>query len=128
MLILSIAAYLSLSLYNKPHLNVAETSPKVKLISSTLLEDFEEDENTANANYLGQVIQVSGTIKELGMTDGNGTITLNSGNSFGSVICNLMPEENKKILQLKRGHLISIKGICTGYLMDVILVRSVIIN
>ena len=120
---LLVACYL-VNLYNKPHINVAETTPKIELMAKTLLDDFQNDENVANLNYLGQIIQVKGTITSIE----NGTVTLGNSDSFGSIICNLSLEESKHILDLKEGQNISIKGICTGYLMDVILINSVIVK
>ena len=114
--------------YFKPHVNVAESTPDISLATPTLLNDFQNDENKANTAYLEKIIMVSGKILELTTADGNGVITLDGEGAFGSVICHLSPEENKKLVNLKEGQNISIKGICTGYLMDVILVKCVIIN
>ena len=47
---------------------------------------------------------------------------------FGSVLCHLSEEATKEMSVLIEGQTITVKGICTGYLMDVILIKSEIIN
>ena len=121
-------AYIMLLVYNKPHIDVAKSSPKVSLVSKTLLDDFQNDENLANSKYLEQIIQVTGKISHLDIANGNGIVVLKDGNSFGSIMCHLSPEENERLVTLKEGQSITIKGICTGYLMDVILIKCILIN
>lgn len=123
-----LGGYLGIRMYNKPHVNVAESDPDLVLFSQTLLDDFESDEISANEKYLEQIIQVTGKIQKLGTANGNGTITLTNGTSMGSVICHLSEMENKKMVSLREGQEIMVKGICTGYLMDVILINCVLVN
>ncbi|MDF0717687.1 hypothetical protein PY092_16100 [Muricauda sp. 334s03] len=123
-----LGGYIALRMYNKPHVNVAESDPDLVLFSQTLLEDFESDEISANTKYLEQIIQVTGKIQKLGTANGNGTITLNNGDSMGGIICHLSEKENKKMVSLREGQEIMVKGICTGYLMDVILINCVLVN
>ena len=123
-----LGGYLGIRMYNKPHVNVAESDPDLVLFSQTLLDDFESDEISANEKYLEQIIQVTGKIQKLSTANGNGTITLTNGTSIGSVICHLSEKENKKMVSLREGQEIMVKGICTGYLMDVILINCVLVN
>jgi hypothetical protein len=44
------------------------------------------------------------------------------------VVCYLVKDEFKKSAQIKEGQEVVLKGICTGFLMDVILVKCIIIN
>ncbi|MBQ4819412.1 hypothetical protein [Aquimarina sp. MMG016] len=120
--------FINIAIYNKPHINVAKSTPDISLVSQKLLNDFENDENLANSKYLEQIIQVTGKISELSKTKENLVVTLNNDNSLGSVMCHLSVEESKKAKGLKIGENITLKGVCTGYLMDVILIKCVIIN
>ncbi|TSE04644.1 OB-fold protein [Aquimarina algiphila] len=114
--------------YNKPHISVSEASPDITLVSQKLLNDFENNEFESNSKYLDKIIEVNGTISEINVSENKGIITLSDEGSMGGVICHLSPEEHTKIASLKKGQNIKIKGICTGYLMDVILVKCIIIN
>lgn len=112
--------------YNKPHTDVANSKADITLTAQTILNDFENNENNANAKYLEQIIEISGTISTLSMNDNKGIITLNNEGSIGSVMCHLTPEETLKFKNLHTGKPVIIKGICTGYLMDVVLVKCII--
>jgi hypothetical protein len=40
----------------------------------------------------------------------------------------MQAEDNKRALTLRKGQRITIKGVCTGYLLDVIMVRCIIVE
>jgi len=114
--------------YNKPHVNTEEIEADVVIDAQLLVNEFETNEEQANSKYLDQIIQVRGPINEMLSEDGKTVITIGEGDMFGNVKCNILTEEKIDTNTLKKGQIITIKGICTGYLMNVVLVRSVIIN
>ncbi len=128
LVVASMGLYIYLELYNKPHVDVSRSSPNISVDSSIILKDFEDSEADANTKYLEKIVQVTGVISELNTNKGKTIVTISGQNTFGSIMCHLSPEENIKADHLKEGQNITIKGICTGYLMDVILVKCVIIN
>lgn len=115
-------------MYNKPHINVAKAETDLTLEYKALLNDFETNESEANIKYLDQIIEVTGPIAKIKTVKNSTIISLGEGSMFGNVTCHLTPEESVKNLNLNKGQEITVKGICTGYLMDVILVKSVLIN
>ena len=123
-----IGAFIAYKMYNKPHINVAETSSDISLMANDIIKNFSSDENAANTMYLEKIIEVTGTISELKNEDGKGVVSFKTNNDFGSIQCHLSIEESKKVNVLKEGQTITVKGICTGFLMDVILVKCVIAN
>ncbi|GAA4271587.1 hypothetical protein GCM10022258_08810 [Aquimarina gracilis] len=128
LIVMLVGAFVYYTLYNKPHIDVAKSSPNISIASNTIVNDFEEDENRANVKYLEQIIEVTGTIIETSITNGKGVVVIGAADTFGSIMCHLSHEENEKIWTLNKGQQITIKGICTGYLMDVILVKCVIVD
>ncbi len=114
--------------FDKPHIDISDSLPNITLSSNILIHDFESNENKANKKYLEQIIQVTGTITEISNTKNKGIVTLSNEDSLGSIMCHLSPLENKKIKALKKGQNITIKGLCTGYLMDVILIKCSIVD
>lgn len=123
-----IGLFLLIKLYNKPHSDVNTIKPTYKLTSEYIINEFKNNEEKANSIYLDKIIQIEGTIKDIKTANGNSVIILGQGNAIETVSCNMDPAENRMVLGLKKGQKITIKGICTGFLMDVILVRSVIIK
>lgn len=128
-LILGIAgAFVAYKMYNKPHVNVVEVSADIKISADQILNDFTLDETTANKKYLDKIIKVTGVVSSIKFEKEKGIISLQTTDDFGSVLAYLSDEATKEISLLKEGQSINLKGICTGYLMDVILVKCEIIN
>lgn len=127
--ILGIAgAFIAYKMYNKPHVNITETSSDITITANKILEDFSSDETTANLKYLEKIIEVEGIVSEVKIEKEKGIITLKTNDDFGSVICHLSDESTQKISSIAAGNSLKLKGICTGYLMDVIIVKAEIIN
>lgn len=123
-----IGAFVAYKMYNKPHVNVAAASADISLTADEILNDFSSDENAANLKYLEKIIAVKGVVSEINIEKEKGIITLKTNDDFGSVLCHLSDEATKKLNLLKEGQAIIVKGICTGFLMDVILVKCEFVN
>lgn len=113
-------------MYNKPHQNMQRAAADFELEAPELFSQFENNEASANEKYLDKVLQVTGTIKEVG-TDESGqvTVTLDAGSSMFGVICKLDELTDHTRTDFKAGETVTLKGMCTGMLMDVVLVRCV---
>lgn len=122
-----IGAFVAYKIYNKPHVDVAETSSDISLKATKIVDDFSSDENAANKKYLDKIVEVSGSISSI-KTENETVIIALEGNDFGNVLCYLSEESRTEINSLKEGQQIKLKGICTGFLLDVVLVKSVITN
>lgn len=123
-----LGAFVAYKMYNKPHVNVGEASTDISISAEKILGDFSADEIIANSKYLEKIIEVKGVVSELNIEKEKGIITLKATDDFGSVLCHLSGEATKEMSALIEGQTITVKGICTGYLMDVILIKSEIIN
>ncbi|MCO6476016.1 MAG: hypothetical protein J5I94_05305 [Phaeodactylibacter sp.] len=115
-------------MYNKPHQNMEKAEADVSLQASELFSAFESDEGSANEKYLDKVIQVTGTVKEVSTDEeGNVSLTLDSGNGLFGVICQLDNLAEHERTDFQPGEQVTLKGKCTGMLMDVVLVRCVVV-
>ena len=124
LLLLVIAgAALVMYVYNKPHVNVKKADAAYVLTAENLITEYQQDEVKTTEKYSERIIQVAGRVFDISTTKGNSVITLKDENSESSIICHMLPEENAKTLKLEKGQDIAIKGICSGYLMDVMMVR-----
>lgn len=113
-------------LYNKPHKSIISESPIYVLPASKLVAEFEENEKTANSKYLGKVIEVNGFISEKD-TNQKGIVNISlAGQDLSNILCEFDPIHQLNTSRLKEGDKVSIKGICTGILMDVVLVDCVV--
>jgi DNA/RNA endonuclease YhcR with UshA esterase domain len=123
-----LGAFVGYKIYNKPHIDVAEKLADISISANEILSEFAADETTANTKFLDKIVAVKGVILETRIEKEKGIITLKTNDDFGSILCHLSAKSTKKMDKLKVGEIVIVKGICTGYLMDVILVKSEITN
>lgn len=113
-------------MYNKPHDDIRSAKADFEKTATELFTDFETDETAANAKFLDKIITVSGTIAEVSKDEeGKVSITLDGGGLMGGIICKLDDFSEHKRTDFTAGETVTLKGICTGMLMDVVLVRCV---
>ena len=82
-----------------------------------------KDEERSDSLYADKIIEVTGHIKEIMFLNNRNTIILNSNTENFGVICDVNPNQKRKIKQLKKHQKIRVKGICKGFLKDVILLN-----
>lgn len=103
---------------------------KETVTAEALLAAFNANEQAATAKYVGiadQVTQVSGTIRAIEPTgDGKMNVTLETGDALAGVVCEFGKADSPTTW--KAGDEVAVKGICTGLLLDVILVRCVAVE
>ncbi|MEO6167926.1 MAG: hypothetical protein ABIO46_14055 [Chitinophagales bacterium] len=124
----TVLIWLSLGLFgwyyvNRPTATLAGTTADFSVKSPVIYSQFNEDEESANQQYLGKVIEVSGTVQDLKVEEnGELTITLKGDEMFG-VSCKMTGNGDKIAQKIKKGDGVTVKGICSGKLMDVVLVN-----
>lgn len=95
------------------------------LTAEHLLQAFQADEQAATEKYVGttdQAVQVSGTIRSMEPQEGNRlNLVLETGDALAGVICEFAADDVPSTW--RPGAQVTIRGICTGLLMDVVLVR-----
>ena len=128
LLLFGIGLFYIINLYNKPLKNIKKSSADINISAQQLLDDYQKDEILANKKYINNIIQISGEISNIKIDNGNSIIVLKNINGESSVMCHMLAEENLSILKLKKNSQIIVKGMCTGYLLDVILVRCILVN
>ena len=135
-LILAIAAaFYIYKEYNRTHKDTAAVKADYAMNASALIGEFEKNEGPSNKKYLDKIIKVDGMVKDLLKDDkGYVSVVLGDTTAMSSVRCSIDSLHTKETESLKKGDLISIKGVCTGFNADellgsdVILVRSVMDN
>ena len=115
-----------LYLFNKPLQNLDKKKAELLVQSEVLYSTFEENEENANATYIDKVIEVKGKVYKVEKNENGTTIFLEAGSLMGYVLCEMDPTGNYD--DINEGTIVVIKGICTGYLMDVVLSRSVVVK
>jgi hypothetical protein len=108
-------------MYNQPHRSAA-TETAVSLNARQLAAEYERDETGANKKYLGNAVQVSGTVSDVSVNQQNKPVIVLTGTDMSGVQCSLL----KEIAGIKKGDSVTIKGFCSGYLTDVVMDRCIV--
>lgn len=126
LILIIISLFFIINLYNKPFIDIKKSNPELEITAQEILNDYRADENSANEKYVDNLIQIKGEIADISFAKGISIITLKDTSGLSSIICQMLPEDNLNVLKLKKGNQVLIKGICTGYLIDVMMVRCVL--
>jgi len=108
--------------FRKTDPSVASKKADIEISAAELLKSFETDEAAANALYLGKIIRVSGVVESVSEDSVGISIYLQDADAMAGVICSFDKKTND-ISWVEKGSTVKIKGICTGYLMDVVFNR-----
>jgi hypothetical protein len=117
----------ALILFNKKHPDTAKVKPDFVLTATVLQKDFENNETAASSKYINKILEVTGTIVLVTPGDSTNTnISLKTGNDISNVICTChnLADPSK----LNPGDNITLRGECSGFLMDVLLNNCAVIT
>lgn len=124
-LLVAIGVVTGFYLYNKPVKSTASKNADLIIQSQDLFSAYEQNEMEANRKYLNKVISVAGIIGSVAKEDNKDVLTLKAGSEMFGVVCKLEDGEAAK-QKLKIGDRIKVKGVCSGMLMDVVMMRCVL--
>lgn len=112
----------------KGPLDIQAAATELTINASSLYAAFETDEATANGTYAGKVIEVSGTLSAIEQDEaGNYALNLAAGSDLGQVVCNLNHQSTQPALGTTIGESVTVKGVVTGYLFDVVLDNAMLV-
>lgn len=117
---LIVGTFVYMYTFRKADLSVASQNADIEINASDLLQKFTDNEESANKAFLDKVVAVSGVIDKITEDSTSVSIYLKKPEDISGIMCGF----NKSAIDkssLKVGESICIKGICTGYLMDVVL-------
>ena len=110
--------------YSKNHHRDVQTENSIVISSDSLTNAYQNNEQLANMHFLNKAVEVTGTILTINNDQaGHTTILIGKADAFSNVSITLTSSEpiSKKI-----GDIITVKGVCTGNLSDVIINEGVI--
>jgi hypothetical protein len=122
---LLIVAAWAVHLYMKPHQSAEGETTDFAVSADTLYQQYQKDEHSADQKYLGKVIEVSGKLAEIQHSGNSEIWILSPQPGGGGINCQLFGG-TKVDPEPKSGDLVTVKGRCTGFLMDVNLADCVL--
>lgn len=112
------SAYAWFFVWNKPKQDVKDAKA-IPVLATAIFREYTANEKTANSKYIDKVVKVTGEVSNVSKnSEGKTVVLLKTDDLMFGVNCTM--EENASI---QTGEQVSIKGICTGYLTDVVLIR-----
>jgi hypothetical protein len=113
--------------YNLQPGDLQKVKPDFVMTSAELLKAFEDNEAEANTRFVKKIIEVSGIIESVKTVENNAlNISLKTESDLSSVICTLTPVTDTS--EFIPGSWITLRGECSGFLMDVLLNNCTVIT
>lgn len=120
-----IGASLGLYFFYQKVPGLDDVKPDYRLTANELFDSFEQNEKESLTKFEGKVIEVRGEVSQVNESDTTLTVVLAVENAIiGGVNCSFQNVATK----VTKGELVSIKGRCQGYLMNVILTNCTLTN
>ncbi|MFW5820192.1 MAG: OB-fold protein [Bacteroidota bacterium] len=129
LLIVFIAVYLYI---NKNQLS--ELEPHFELSASELYEAYSENEELANEKYLNKILKVTGTVDQVNIISDNALdpvievtdphLSLKTNDPSGSIFCTFKESFRLDPVPVKKGDVITVKGICMGIILTDVQLRD----
>ena len=117
----------ALYFYNLQPKDLQNVRPDFVMTSTELHKTFENDEVSASTRYLKKIIEVSGIVESVEQGENNSlNISLKTDSELSSVICTVQSVTGPS--EFNPGDQITLRGECSGFLMDVLLNNCTIIQ
>jgi len=106
--------------FRKTESSVASQKAEVEITAAELLSQFETDEVAANELYLDKIVMVTGPVESVSEDSIGISVYLKENDAMSGIICSF-DRAAGEIESVEKGITVKIKGICSGYLMDVVM-------
>ena len=120
-----IGAGIGYYMFNKPVDKMASMTTDETVTAEQLFTEYESDETAANQKYLDKVLVVKGEVVKTKKDESKATILLDTGDMLANIMCQM---ESLDTELPANGSTVSVKGLCTGYLTDVVLIKGILIS
>lgn len=125
-LLLGLTAYLVYRHVFREHDDMSTIKAEVVISANELIQLYNEDETKADQRFLGKVIEVSGQVSSIEITKSEATITSEIDDYIGGIIFEFSKFDGLDTIEV--GNQYTIRGTCSGKLIDIVINRSVIIQ
>jgi hypothetical protein len=126
LLIVGVAIFYGTKWYlrSKPARDVSKEQG-IEVSAQQIFDEFQNNEAAANKKYLNNAIQVTGEVAEAKKNqDSKTVVVLKTSDPIFGVNCTFKDDPGN----LQPGNTITFKGICTGFLSDVVINEGVLVK
>ena len=121
---IAFGVYYYVFVYSSQHRRQVQSETGIVITSDSLVAKYQADEKLANSLYLNKAVVVTGNLLSIDKNqEGKTTLVIGRSDSFSNVSVTMI--STAPITQ-KVGETITIKGLCTGALSDVVITDGVV--
>jgi hypothetical protein len=114
-------------LFRMPHKDIGKAKPDFIITAIDLQKAFEDNETSATAKYVNKILEIEGEVESVKTGEANVfNVTLKSGSDLSSVICTFPAATEPAKITV--GTKVTVRGECSGFLMDVLMNNCVLIK
>lgn len=124
-LVVCIGLAIGVYLYQKPRTKAASQATDFSVTADELYQQFEKDETTATQKYGGKILEITGTVGEVQKTGPALSVLLTAKDAMGGINCSMADSDESKA---PKGQKVTVKGKCTGFLIDVNVLDAVLLT
>ena len=122
-IILAVAGY-AYYVWNKPARDVAKEQG-IQITAVAIFDSFNNNESSADSQFLNKAIEVTGTVSDVKKNQAGKTVVyLKSNDPIYGVNCTFKQDPGP----IAKESTITFKGICTGYLSDVVINEGIMVK
>ena len=121
---IAFSAYYYIFIYSSNNHRQVQSETAIAITSDSLVAKYQADEKLANSLYLNKAVAVTGNLLSIDKNqEGKTTLVIGRSDSFSNVSVTLT---NNAPITKKVGAPITIKGLCTGALSDVVITDAAV--
>jgi hypothetical protein len=107
-------------LFRMQHKDLGKVKPDFVITAVDLQKAFEDNEAAATSKYVKKILEIDGEVESVKTGEANVlNVTIKSGSELSSVICTFVPATDPA--KFTAGSRVTVRGECSGYLMDVLM-------
>ncbi|RTL56109.1 MAG: hypothetical protein EKK37_16640 [Sphingobacteriales bacterium] len=128
LIVVAVAGLYGYREFNRKNPDLATIEATEQIHSDALIQAFKTGDKNTATRYIGKVVAVSGTVKEIINEDGVYTIAIGNDTNMDAVRCSMDSLHSKEAATLSKGLSVTLKGVCTGFNADELLGSDVVMN
>ncbi|MFY0603417.1 MAG: hypothetical protein JXQ93_05675 [Flavobacteriaceae bacterium] len=127
-ILITFCIYIDSKLTSETFIDINTVSTELSITSDKLVRTYVKNEERANEMFSGKIVEIKGIVKEVSFLNNRNTVILYGEDDAYGVICDFGTNQIKEIQKLSKNDHIKIKGICKGFLKDVIVLNCLLMN
>ncbi len=128
LILISVVSYVGCQFFYKKTLNINTVYADSAITAERLVLSYTINEQQSNETYREKILEITGVVREVTFINNRNTVILHGNDIDAGVICDMTDDQAARIKQLTKGQTIVVKGICKGFLKDVILINCILIK